>query len=761
MKSIALFSVAATVAALGLTLGPAGATTLRPSTRAQAESRATSELQSHAAEVRNGPGQAFSVRSTTVDSDGASHVHFDRSYRGLHVLGGDVIVHDSAAGAFRSATATLAAPLSLATTPHASSQSALRIALSRLPGGRAVKPTLVVDALGSPRLAWEVHVSGFRTDRTPSELVVTVDAATGRVLHQWDTVNTGTGNGFFNGAVTLNTTLSGTTHQLKDPTRGNNYTTDMKNGTLGNGTLFTDSDDVWGTGSLSSRQTTAVDAQYGVAETFDYYKNVHGRNGIAGNGAGSYNRVHYSSGYNNAFWSDSCFCMTYGDGDGVSYNPFDSLDVAGHEMTHGVTSRTAGLTYSGESGGINESTSDIFGTAVEFYANNPNDTPDFLIGEKLAKNGVPLRWMDKPSKDGKSADCWSSGVGSLDVHYSSGVGNHWFFLLANGSGTSTYGTSPTCDGGTNIAIARTDAEKIYYRALTVYMTSNTNYAGARTATLSAASDLFGAGSTQYNAVANAWAAVNVGGRVSTGNTVTVNNPGNQTGTVGTAKSVQITATDSATGQTLTYSATGLPPGEAINSSTGLISGTPTTAGTYSVTVTAKDTTNATGSTSFTWTINTAGGGCASPGQKLGNPGFETGSAAPWTATAGVIDNSASEPAHTGSWKAWLDGYGSSHTDTLSQSVAIPAGCSTYTFSFWLHIDTSETTTTVAYDKLTVAAGTTTLATYSNLNKNTGYAQKSFNLSGSAGQTVTLKFTGTEDVSLQTSFVIDDTAVNVS
>lgn len=247
----------------------------------------------------------------------------------------------------------------------------------------------------------------------------------------------------------------------------------------------------------------------------------------------------------------------------------------------------------------------------------------------------------------------------------------------------------------------------------------------------------------------------------TGNTVTVTNPGNQAGTVNVVKSVQITATDSAAGQTLTYTATGLPPGEAINDSTGLISGTPTAVGTYSVTVTAKDTTNASGSTSFTWTVNPAGGGCASPGQKLGNPGFETGSAAPWTASAGVIDSSTSEPAHSGGWKAWLNGYGSTHTDTLSQSVAIPAGCSTYTFSFWLHIDTAETTTTVAYDKLTVAAGTTTLATYSNLNKNTGYAQKSFNLSGFAGQTVTLKFTGTEDASLQTSFVIDDTALNAS
>ncbi|MEU6254945.1 putative Ig domain-containing protein [Streptomyces sp. NPDC047043] len=244
---------------------------------------------------------------------------------------------------------------------------------------------------------------------------------------------------------------------------------------------------------------------------------------------------------------------------------------------------------------------------------------------------------------------------------------------------------------------------------------------------------------------------------STGNTVTVTNPGSQSTTTGSSVSLQISATDSA-GATLTYSASGLPTGLSISSSTGKITGTASTAGTYQVTVTASDSTGASGSASFTWTVGSSSSTCTSS-QLLGNPGFESGSTT-WTASSGVITNSSSESAHAGSYYAWLDGYGSTHTDTLSQSVTVPSGCKA-TFTFYLHIDTAETSSSTAYDKLTVTAGSTTLATYSNLNAASGYAQKSFDLSSYAGSTVTLKFSGVEDSSLQTSFVLDDTAVTTS
>jgi len=252
-----------------------------------------------------------------------------------------------------------------------------------------------------------------------------------------------------------------------------------------------------------------------------------------------------------------------------------------------------------------------------------------------------------------------------------------------------------------------------------------------------------------------------------GNTVTVTNPGSQSWTVGTAVSLQIHATDSASGQTLTYSATGLPSGLAIGSSSGLISGTPTTASSGSVTVTVRDTTGASGSATFSWSVSTVGGGCTAA-QLLGNPGFETGSISPWTSTPAVLANTSfGVPAHSGSWLAWLDGYASPHTDTVAQSVTIPATCKNATLSFWLDISTNDPTT-AASDTFKIqvlnSGGTvlSTLGTFSNLNSTGGYAQHSFPLTSFIGQTITVKYTGTETLSgFDTSFFNDDNAITVS
>ncbi|MFC9636546.1 M4 family metallopeptidase [Streptomyces mirabilis] len=749
--------------------------TLTPAQHSALLKSAAQQTTATAGTLGLGAKEKLVVKDVVKDQDGTLHTRYERTYAGLPVLGGDVIVHTPpaslAAGTvsstFNNKRTIKVASTTATFTKSAAASKALKAAKSLA----AEKPTtdsarkVIWAGSGTPKLAWETVIGGLQDDGTPSQLHVITDATTGQELYRYQGIKTGTGNTQYSGTVTLNTTLSGSTYQLYDTTRGGHKTYSLNNGTSGTGTLMTDSDDTWGTGAGSNTQTAGADAAYGAQETWDFYKNTFGRSGIKNDGVAAYSRVHYSSAYVNAFWDDSCFCMTYGDGSGGTH-ALTSLDVAGHEMSHGVTSNTAGLDYSGESGGLNEATSDIFGTGVEFYANNASDPGDYLIGEKIDINGdgTPLRYMDKPSKDGGSADSWYSGVGNLDVHYSSGPANHMFYLLSEGSGTKvingvTY-NSTTSDGVAVAGIGRAAALQIWYKALTSYMTSSTNYAGARTAALNAATALYGASSTQYAGVANAFAGINVGSHVTPPSSgVTVTNPGSQSSTVGTAVSLQISASSTNTGS-LSYAATGLPTGLSINSSTGAITGTPTTAGTYSTTVTVTDSTGATGTASFTWTVSSSGGGgtCTST-QLLGNPGFESGNTT-WTASSGVITNSSSQAAHAGSYKAWLDGYGSTHTDTLSQSVTIPSGCKA-SFTFYLHIDTAETTTSTAYDKLTVTAGTTTLASYSNLNKATGYTQKTFDLSSFAGTTVALKFSGVEDSSLQTSFVVDDTAVTTS
>lgn len=468
---------------------------------------------------------SYVAKDLVVDADGTEHVRLLRQYKGLPVIAGDLIVRSQPDGSLHGVIQTMQRPLALSTSPALSAGRAGARALKAFKHlqGQVGEQRLVVYARGAvPHLAWEVAVDGVQRDGTPSQARLIVHADTGKVVDQWDTVHTGaavgTGKTLYSGDVDIGTksNKAGTKFELKDLPRGKQYTVTMNNGTNAESKI-TDTDNVFGTNLKTNTQTAATDAHYGMAMTWDYYLNVHGRQGVDGAGTPARSRVHYANAYNNAFWSDGCYCMTYGDGSGnyPGFNPLVSLDVAGHEMTHGVTSRTAGLIYSGESGGLNEGTSDIFGSMVEYYAANANDAGDYLIGEEISiAPRAYLRTMVQPSADGSSSDCWYSGVGNIDVHYSSGVANHFFFLLAEGttngvpSKTCTSGTRVATGNGTVAGIGRAKAEKIWYRALTTKFTSGTTFANARAHTIAAANELYGTGSAESNAVAAAWSAVN-------------------------------------------------------------------------------------------------------------------------------------------------------------------------------------------------------------------------------------------------------------
>jgi len=696
------------------------------------------------------------VQHSVISSSGMQYVPYDRTYAGLPEVGGDFVLVTNGAGQVVFRSVALTHPVgSLSTTPALSQGAARAVATSQLRSVSRVEGTrLVVYARGATaRLAWESTVDGVGADGV-SRLTVDVDATDGRVLGTQEHVAHGSGTSAWNGPnpVSLNTTQSGSTFSMTDPT-----VTNLSCQDAANNTTFTKSTDSWGNGDATSKETGCVDALFAAQTEVRMLSQWLGRNAMDGAGGAWPLRVGLAD--ENAFYDGTQVQVGHN-----SVNQWiGSLDVVGHEMGHGVDDHTPG-SISG--GNTQEFVADTFGASTEWFANEPSpfDVPDFTVGEQINLTGSgPIRNMSNPSALGDD-NCFSSNIPNEEVHAAAGPGNHWFYLVAEGtSPTNGQPTSPTCNSSTVTGLGIRNAITIMYNAMLMKTTAS-SYQMYRIWTLQAAKNL-DASCNEFNTVKAAWNAVSVpaqsGEATCTGPTaLTLTNPGSQTATVGTAASLTLHATGGTT--PYTFSATGLPAGLSINASTGVISGTPTTAATSTVTATVTDSatpTHATASQTFSWTVNTAGT-CSSPGQKLGNPGFENGSA-PWTATANVIGSFAGETAHSGTRFAWLDGYGTTHTDTLSQSVTLPSGCSNYTLTFFLHIDTAETTTTTQFDKLTVTVGSTTLATFSNLNHAAGYSQKTFNLSAFAGQTVTLKFTGTEDVSLQTSFVLDDTALNVS
>ncbi|GHE11145.1 M4 family metallopeptidase [Streptomyces alanosinicus] len=503
---------------------------LTPSQRVELIRHADATKAATARSLGLGAKEKLVVKDVLKDADGTVHTRYERTYAGLPVLGGDLVVDTSASGKTMDVIKATRATVKVSgLTPAVSKAAAEKQAVQRAKargGSRSAADSVrkvIWAASGKPVLAYETVVGGLQDDGTPNQLHVITDAATGKKLYEYQGIETGVGNTQYSGQVNLTTTQSGSTYTLTDGARGGHKTYNLNHGSSGTGTLFSQSNDTWGNGTTSNAATAGADAHYGAQETWDFYKNTFGRSGIRNDGVGAYSRVHYGNAYVNAFWDDGCFCMTYGDGSGNN-DPLTSLDVAGHEMSHGVTSNTAGLDYSDESGGLNEATSDIMGTGVEFYANNSKDVGDYLIGEKININGdgTPLRYMDKPSKDGSSADSWYSGVGGLDVHYSSGVANHFFYLLSEGSGAKTINgvsyDSPTADGLPVTGIGRDKALQIWYKALTTKFTSTTDYAAARTGTLAAAGELYGTSSAEYKAVQDAWAGVAVGARSGGGDT---------------------------------------------------------------------------------------------------------------------------------------------------------------------------------------------------------------------------------------------------
>jgi Zn-dependent metalloprotease len=716
-----------------------------PNAQSLAASAASTFVAAKPAALHASANDEFTQHSV-IDFKGTQYVPYDRTYKGLPVVGGDFVVVTNSAGQVMDTSVAQDQTIDLAsTTPKLTAAQAEAAARGELKSVTSVTDTrLVVYAHGSPGLAYQTTVTGTGSEGY-SKLSVVVDAQTGTVLEAREHVMHGTGTSAWNAnPVTLNTTHSGSTFSLRDPS-----ITNLSCQNASGNTVYSGTDDSWGNGTASDRETGCVDAFFGSQTENAMLATWLGRNGPDGSGGAWPIRV----GLNdlNAFYDGSQIQIGHNQAGGW----IGAIDVIAHEQGHGIDDHTPG-SISGA--GTQEFVADTFGAASEWFANeSTRDTPDFTVGEQvnLVGNG-PIRYMYNPSLAGH-ANCYSSSIPNAEVHAAAGPGNHWFYLLAEGTSPANgQPTSPTCNSSGITGVGVQNAIKIMYGAM-LMKTSSSSYLKYRTWTLTAAKNL-DATCGLFTATKQAWDAVSVPAQsadptCSASGGVTVGNPGNKTGTVGTAIT-PFTVTASGGTSPYHFSATGLPAGVSINATSGQVSGTPTAGGTYSVTVTVTDSSSPakSGTTQFTITVSGGGGTC---GQNLiTNGGIEGGTG--WTATTDVI-STGSTNAHAGSGFAWLDGYGRSHTDSLQQVITIPAGCNA-TLNYFLFIDTDEGTST-AFDKLTLTANGQTLATFSNQNAGSGYVLRSSSLAAYAGQSVTLKWTGVEDTSLQTSFLIDDVSTS--
>ncbi|RKH33735.1 M4 family metallopeptidase [Corallococcus sicarius] len=498
-------------------------------------------------------GASFSPRSVERDQLGMTHVRMDRMHEGVKVTGEQVIGHLDAKGQFDSLTGDVSnIPVGLGKSPtKLSAKDALAVAQKDFNGGTTRPPTVEREIVkgrdGQYRAAYHVTLTDTSVagGKEPRSMNYFIDANTGASIKQFNTIShfdrpgvTRTGGAatpsktpttppttgdkgratgvaddttMYSGKVDLSTTKNKDgTYSLEDKTRGKGIVTyDAKNAENASGTTgFTDKNDVWGEKGDPTRAATAVDAHYGAEMTYDFYKDILGRDSIDGKGEKLVSYVHTDVNLVNAFWDGEK--MQYGDGDGKDSGPLTTLDIAGHEISHGLTERTAGLEYEGESGGLNESFSDIMGTGVEWYASQKNAAVkfDWAVGEDAwtPKNGDAtdaLRYMSDPTADGYSIDNYKNYPKQTEVHGSSGIANNAFFLLTEGGKNKTSGLEVK-DG-----IGMEKSLKIFGRALTTYMTPQTNFTQARAATVKAATDLYGKDSAEVQKVQDAWTAVGV------------------------------------------------------------------------------------------------------------------------------------------------------------------------------------------------------------------------------------------------------------
>jgi Zn-dependent metalloprotease len=496
---VALVAGTAAATALVAVTTPAAAEPVDPAAVARtAASRADTLVASRPQILQASRHDTFQ-QLPVLSSHGLNYVPYKRTYKGLPVTGGDFVVMTDAAGQTRYTSVAQSSPIGeLAVTPTLTDTAAAETAKAQLKEVTNVEGTklVVVAAEGkAPRLAWESTVNGIGAEGI-SRLTVDVDALTGAVLRTYEHVvdAAGTGTGWINGAVSVDTTLSGSTYLLQDPSH-----TTIRCQDASNNTTFSGTDNVWGNGTGTSKETGCVDAFYVAQKQFAMLSTWLGRNGQNGNGGAWPIRVGLAQ--QNAYYDGNQIQI----GRNRAGQWIASADVVGHELGHGIDDYTPGGISRGNT---QEFVADTIGAATEWFINNPNDAPDYQVGEEVNLVGSgPIRYMYNPSLAGDS-NCYSSSTPGAEVHAAAGPGNHWFYLLAQGTGGNGQPASTTCNSTTVTGLGIQKAITIMYNAM-LMKTSSSSYLKYRTWTLTAAKNLYPGSCTEFNTVKAAWTAVSV------------------------------------------------------------------------------------------------------------------------------------------------------------------------------------------------------------------------------------------------------------